>query len=98
MDHHSQLVNNCISLNNYSNYVRMNVCFCLMTAIMGLEAVFFFLKVINDPAIEAMVFNKWALAVIGLLNLLVCLFSTVEVMFSCYLRYNNMTRLGYRFR
>lgn len=77
MDHHSQLVNNCVSLNNYSNYVRMNVCFCLMTTIMGLEAVVLFLRAISDPAIEAMVFNKWALAVIALLNFLVCLFSAI---------------------
>lgn len=76
----------------------MNVCYSLMTAIMGIEAVILFLQAINDPAIEAMLFNKWALMVIALLDFLVCLFSAAETMFSCYLRFKTMTRIGYRFR
>ena len=34
MDHHSQLVNNCISLNDITNYIRLNICFSVLMAIM----------------------------------------------------------------
>ena len=65
---------------------------------MGIESIVLYLMAVDDPVIEAMILNKWALAGIAMLDFLVCLFTTAEVMFSLFLRYKDMTRLDYRFR
>lgn len=78
--------------------MRMNICFCLLTATMSTEAITLFMMATTDPAVEAILINKWFIAAIALLDLLVSLFSIVEIIFSSYLRFKGMTRLGYRFR
>lgn len=98
MDHHSQLVNNCISISNHNNYVRMNILFCLVTVIMGIEAIVMFTMTSNDPKIQQYTVNRYFLAALGALYFLVSLFSMMEVFFSCYLRLKSLTRIGYRFR
>ena len=98
MDHHSQLINNCISLNNISNYIRLNICFCLSVAIMLAESTAIFMYSFSDSELNSYIANKWIILLLILFSFVTFAFSFANTIFSCYLRSRNMTRIDYQFR
>ena len=99
LDHHSQLINNCISSKNFSNYLRMNVCFCLSITIMMLESAIVFTVSFYNNEVNSYIINKWAIMVLLIMTFLSFIFSLYNSIFSCYLRWCKlMTRVKYRYR
>jgi hypothetical protein len=99
LDHHSQLINNCISLKNFSNYLRMNICFCLANLIMMVESAVIFGATMLNASIGNYVINQWVICLLMVLSFITFVFSLANSIFSCYVRYyKHTTRLKYRFR
>lgn len=48
LDHHSHLVNNCVSLENFRNYIRMTFCFNLLTLNMTVQCLVIFFFSLSD--------------------------------------------------
>ena len=98
MDHHSQLVNNCVSRNQIGNYIRFNVCLCLATGIMVSQSVALFVMAQSDGELKGMLINQWAILLLVILTLLSWVFALANSLFSIYLSCKDITRINYRFR
>lgn len=97
-DHHSQLINNCISLSHMKHYMSLNVCFTLAMGLVAGQTTALFVLCRSDTQLAELVVNKWALMVLIVLTLLSFLFSTANTLFTIYLRCKDITRIDYKYR
>ncbi len=99
MDHHSQLINNCISLRNMRNYLRMNICFCLAVFIMMIESAILFTTSFFNNEVAGYIINQWTIMLLIILTFICFIFSLVNTLYTCYIHYIRKTsRLEHRFR
>jgi hypothetical protein len=99
LDHHNMLVNNCISLKNLRNYIRMNVCFTLATGGISAESLVIFVYTFFDSTLGNLVANKWIVLAVGVGAFIGFPVAVANIFSSCYIRFSKgMPRIEYIYR
>jgi hypothetical protein len=99
LDHHSMLVNNCISLKNITNYLRMNISLILVVGIISTESLVIFSYSFIDSTLDGIILNKWIILAVGVCAFFVFPIAIFNLILSIYIRFNkNLAKIEYFYR
>ena len=82
------LVNNCISLNNIGNFLRMNITFALALGGIATESIVVFVYSYLDSDLYGFILNRWIVLAVGVGAAICFPVACFSFFSSCYIHYS----------